>query len=368
MIAAVLLGACLWAAPASGQSWLESLLPDSTIAPRKEFKYRAAAPLLFYLPETKIGAGLVGFNYFKTSPTDTLSRISLVRLLLLYTQTRQITANLSTGLYLSRNRLWLNGGLAYFRLPFLFYGIGNSTTKAQEEEFTMQYPRVRLNSMWRVWPNVYTGLGFVYEQNRIVKYRDGGEIASGRLTGSRGGQLAGAGLLFTYDSRDHNLSPSRGGYADLNLFGFGKAIGSDFRYRQLELDLRRYIPFRRESVLAAQVVLTDIRGEAPFRRLAMLGGSSTMRGYYPGRYRDKTLVAAQLEYRFPVYRIIGAVAFAGAGDVGPSAHHLDLFEYKPTYGGGIRLNLDKKNKLTLRLDAAFGYQTHAYYFSIGEAF
>ena len=40
--------------------------------------------------------------------------------------------------------------------------------------------------------------------------------------------------------------------------------------------------------------------------LSLMGGESLMRGYYLGRYRDKNLVAGQVEYILPF-------AFSSAG-------------------------------------------------------
>jgi hypothetical protein len=56
--------------------------------------------------------------------------------------------------------------------------------------------------------------------------------------------------------------------------------------------------------------------------LALLGGPETMRGYYMGRYRDKQLLAAQVEWRFSIWwRFIG-VGFYGIGDVTNDFHDL----------------------------------------------
>jgi hypothetical protein len=71
----------------------------------------------------------------------------------------------------------------------------------------------------------------------------------------------------------------------------------------------------RKSVLALQAVATMTAGDVPFYMLAQLGGPNVMRGDYEGRYRDRELLAVQLEYRFPILWRFGGTAFAGIGMV-----------------------------------------------------
>ena len=47
------------------------------------------------------------------------------------------------------------------------------------------------------------------------------------------------------------------------------------------------------------------------------GGREHTRGYRQGRYRDRILLAAQVEYRVDVIGRFGLAAFAGLGDVAP---------------------------------------------------
>ncbi len=335
-----------------------------------ELKLRMILPVVFYTPETKIGGGVAAFSYFKLKKVrkDTLSRISELRFLALYTQTKQLSFNASSDVYLMRDRLRINSSIAFFRLPYEFYGIGNQTPEEQMEEFTVQYPRLRLTGMWLVRRALYAGVGYLFERDKLVLVKENGLLSQGTIPGSSGGTLSGPGLLLTYDSRDHNYVPRKGLYMELNLYTFGKAFSSDYVYHTLELEGRKYFDLGNEQVLAFQGMYRTISGDAPFRRLSLLGSSSIMRGYYSGRYRDNNLLAAQAEYRFPVWRFLGGAVFAGAGDVALATKQFDLFEFKPTYGGGLRITVDKRNRLMARIDAAFGQNSHGFYFSVGQAF
>ncbi len=76
----------------------------------------------------------------------------------------------------------------------------------------------------------------------------------------------------------------------------------------------------------------------------------------------------QLEYRFPIFRRFGGVAFASAGRVATSFVNLGILDYHHNVGAGLRFLLDKNNKLRLRLDVGFGSEKPAFYFTVGEAF
>ncbi len=135
------------------------------------------------------------------------------------------------------------------------------------------------------------------------------------------------------------------------------------------LDLRRFIPIYKGQVLALQMFGSFNAGEVPLRSLAYLGGSSTMRGYYAGRYRDKNAGVVQAEYRVPLFWRIGAVGFADMGNVGPELKDIDLQHYKYSYGGGLRVALNQKEKLNLRLDYGLAKGgSQGFYLQLGEAF
>jgi outer membrane translocation and assembly module TamA len=98
-----------------------------------------------------------------------------------------------------------------------------------------------------------------------------------------------------------------------------------------------------------------------------------MRGYYSGRYREENLLAAQAEFRYRLIPKLGFVAFAGAGSVYQS-ENLELRNFKPSYGGGMRYFFDVERGLSIRLDYGLGEKRaneerqKGFYVSLGEAF
>jgi hypothetical protein len=111
-------------------------------------------------------------------------------------------------------------------------------------------------------------------------------------------------------------------------------------------------------------------GSVPFNRLADIGGQEISRGYLRGIYRDKYTVQTQTEVRFPIYKIITGAGFVSTAKVATAPNTIDFTNLKWAYGGGIRLLFNEKNRLALRLDAAFTPTNPKpqIYLSINEAF
>lgn len=94
-----------------------------------------------------------------------------------------------------------------------------------------------------------------------------------------------------------------------------------------------------------------------------------MRGYYQGRYRDNNMAVIQAEYRIPLFWRFGAVAFGDIGNVAPAPGQLNFTDLKYSYGGGLRVAMNKAEKLNLRGDFGINAKgTGGFYLQLGEAF
>jgi hypothetical protein len=109
-------------------------------------------------------------------------------------------------------------------------------------------------------------------------------------------------------------------------------------------------------------------GDVPYYDLCAFGQKSNLRGYVAGQYRDRNMVSAQLEYRGQFYGRWGLVGFAGVGEVAPSVDELDGEDLLPSYGGGVRLMVSRKQRLNVGIDYAVGKDDYAFYLRYGEAF
>ncbi len=328
----------------------------------------AVLPVLFYTPETKLAFGAGGLYYFPLTMDKTVDRPSNIAFSGVYTQKKQTSVELNPDLYLGHG-YHIQAVLRYSDFPDQFYGIGNSTSADLEEPFTSRYWWLSAEALKRLHGPVNVGFRYFFDETKLTEVEAGGLLDSGDVPGSSGGTVSGLGPFLTYDSRDSIFFPTQGSYHQFSAMAFGRALGSDFQFNHLYLELRKYHGLSSARVLAFQARFLVQTGVPPFWRMGLLGGEESMRGYYLGRYRDRNLMVFQAEYRWvPVFWRIGLVAFAGLGDVADTLGHFNLGRFEYSYGLGLRLVIDPKQRLHIRLDFGFGRGTSGFYFTAGEAF
>ena len=186
--------------------------------------------------------------------------------------------------------------------------------------------------------------------------------------GSGGGTSSGLGAQWVWDRRDHEFFPEKGLYIQAEAVWNDGAFGSDFGYGRYKVDARHYFRLGAERVVAAQLLGDFSSGKAPFYDLPMVGGGSTLRGYYHGRWRDDVVVSAQGEIRWPLRGRFGAVGFAGVAEVAPRMSAVDLQDLKFAGGAGLRFRFNRAEKVNLRADVGFGSGSAGLYFGLEEAF
>lgn len=322
-------------------------------------------PVVFYQPETGWGFGGALLHTVRLARD---ARTSANFAALIYTLKRQYAASLQSELYTAGDRFVLLGEVVGSHFPDKFYGLGNATRPDSAQDYSLDQARVFLAPRARVAPHVYAGLSLLYQWTGIGDVEPGASLASDTIPGARGGTLTGAGLNLVADTRDHTLGPRRGVYLLAGARLHDGALGSDFDYARLELDARAYLSTYRQQVLAVQLVATGSTGTPPFFDLAKLGGPSLLRGSYEGRFRDRQRVAAQAEYRAPVWGVLGVAAFTGVGQVARSWRDVRLAEFHVTGGAGVRVRLSSADRVNLRVDYGFGPGESGVYFALGEAF
>ena len=334
-------------------------------------------PGAFYSPETKLGVAIFIAPVFRLG-ADSATRKSTARLLGYYTQQKQWSIQLDHSLFTPGERYALIGSWRFYDYPIFYYGTGDDTRKA--DEGLVQYKLLTLSEriLRRVGATAPALAGrrlFVGPQVLLTNMWaiDASQAPKLRERPVRELQptlIAGAGPVLLLDTRDRLTFPTGGTYAELSAVFTG--LGGDYSFGRYLADFRRYIALDGRAaphrhVLAVQLTGQFHAGQVPFRELAPLGGISLLRGYYEGRYRGRQLVAAQAEYRFPIWRRFGGVAFAGLGDVGYTAADFD--HPKAAGGAGLRFTFNRRERLNVRADYGIGQGgSSGFYFSIGEAF
>ncbi|MFB3908775.1 MAG: BamA/TamA family outer membrane protein [Candidatus Eisenbacteria bacterium] len=322
-------------------------------------------PFVFYQPETHWGGGVGLLHTYRMSPR---TRSSSDGLALVYTERKQFSVGLSAEMFLPGDRGRLGSDLTWSRFPDLFYGTGNRTLESDEEEYTLEHQKISVEARKAFRTSLYLGVAALYHKTRSVERESGGRLAAGGVRGSHGGRTVALGAIASFDDRDRVYHPFRGSYVTLTIRRAGRALGSDFHYTRGELDARRYVSLKPGHVLAGQLLLTAIRGGAPFYDLASLGGANVLRGVYEGRFREANRVVGQAEYRFPVWRRVGGATFAGVGEVSKSPSRLRLDGFHLEFGAGVRFLLSAQDGTRLRIDYGGGKDGTGVYFAFGEPF
>jgi outer membrane protein assembly factor BamA len=325
-------------------------------------------PDFYYRPETRLALGAGGFANYRFGKDKAHTRPSTLGLTFVYTMNNQMRLSLRPEVYLPGNAFILNAVLAYSIFPTRFYGIGNNIPESAAETYTPKTYAAQFSVKHKIFKDIFAGLQYQFKRTIIQKVEVGGQLATGTITGSRGGVVSGLGLILTWDNRDNIIFPRRGSFFQLTTDVCGRYLGGDFNYSAFRLDLRRYVPVLGRDVLAFQLLVRTVGGNAPFYDLSNLGGAWMMRGTFNGRYSDKSLLAFQTEYRLHVWKRISAVAFAGAGDVASRLTGFTFNPFKYSFGGGLRFRIDSREGTNVRIDYAWGRGSTGLYVTLLEAF
>lgn len=351
---------------------------DSISLPIEPLKNKVSAgrhilvlPIIARSIETDWSLGAAASFTFRLTPTDTGSRTSNAQLLALYSLRKQFITAVNGTTYFPGERYILNYQLSYSSFPDKFWGLGKYAPEENEESYSFRQAYVYLHLQRQLQNRIFAGLVYEYQRLLAVDYQAGGLFDQQNVLGRDRYHVSGAGLSLTFDSRNNAFAPDRGGFLQVSFNHFSPIFGSTFRYTNYIVDFRRFLTIYRKHVLAIQAYGFFNTGDVPLRSLASFGGSNSMRGFYDGRYRSKNQVVAQAEYRVPLFWRIGAVGFAGVGNVGSQLREVNFQALKYSLGGGVRVALNRTEKLNLRIDYGFGIgqrTSNGLYFQLGEAF
>ena len=342
-------------------------LPLPIKSPAK-IRHTLVLPIIARSIETGWSFGMASASTFHLNSNDTAIRTSNAQALALYTTRAQLVLAINGSIYFPGERFIINEQLSYSSFPDKFWGLGKLASDSNKESYKFKQYYVYLHPQRRVGANLF--LGVIYEFQRVfgVEYTRGELFDKQNILGRDGYHVSGLGFSFTYDTRNNAFSPDHGTMLQFYFDHFMPLLGSDYQYTNYVLDLRRFIRIYGQQVLALQAYGFFNAGEVPLRSLAYLGGANSMRGYYAGRFRDKNQAVIQAEYRVPLFWRLGAVGFGGIGNVGPELKDLDFHYCKYSYGGGLRVALNRAEKLNLRLDYGLGKESRGFYLQLEEAF
>jgi len=361
--------------PAAGHSqaldWTKrtfnNLFNDTSTSAEPKF---IAYPTLAYTPETRWEIG-VSALYVYYADRDTANRLSEINAFTFVTQERQYGLWLDHALYSDESKWFFLGRLRYQRFPLLYYGIGPDAPAKEQARVDANNIVLRERVLRNIGGSLYLGLEVDYQRLSQVNFKVLDDELLELPQGSEGSTNLGLGVGLVYDNRHNVLNVREGFFGETGFLRYDDAWGSEFSFTHYFLDARYFKTVAKDQVLATQIYGAYMDGGVPFNQLALMGGESLMRGYYLGRYRDNSLMATQVEYRFlpfPFSKRWGAAAFLAAGGVAPTLREINLGDWQVAGGAGIRFLIFPGKDIFTRFDVAFTRNGPGYYFFIGEAF
>jgi len=344
-----------------------TVLGASTLEAQAARRHVFPVPVLGYAPETSLlfGVALVGVAAADSSGPAT--RPSTALLTAIYTLKRQFQLELTLDRWTTGDAWHVTGDATVERFPSTFYGIGTLATDTSEI-YTPRHITLSAGAQRRVMRSVYVGADYWFRDTRMVETASGGRLAAATIPGSRGGTEAILTVNGVWDTRDVLYRTQRGGYLRLAYGLAGSAVGGTHAYRRYTADARGYWSVGADVVIAGQAILDATEGTVPFDLLPHLGGSGILRGFNVPRYSDAAMSAAQLEVRAPLKGFVSVVAFGGAGTTAPSVRTIPDARLRVAGGVGLRLLLDRRAGLQMRLDYAFAKEGGGFYVAAGDAF
>jgi hypothetical protein len=341
---------------------------DTTSAAEKSFR---VYPTLGYAPDTGVELGASSLWLFRAK-NDTLNRLSEVQAFSFFTFKAQYGLWIDNAIYGDKDKWFFLGRTRIQRFPLLYYGIGHHAPGENPAVVDANYILLRQRVLRKLRNNLFIGPEVDYQQLFSVQFNQPEEgEPHDPPAGSGGTTNLGLGAALVYDTRHNVLNVRKGQFGELAFLHYNPSWRSDFRFNSINVDLRSFHPVRKNNVIAWQLLGNFVTGDVPFNQLALMGGDMMMRGYYQGRYRDKNLLSAQVEYRmlpFSFSKRWGATVFAGTAAIAPELKAFQIDKTQFAGGAGLRYLLFPKKDIFLRLDVGMTREGPGFYFYTGEAF
>lgn len=336
-----------------------------------------------YTPEASFGVGGAVLASFRMNKQDTIFQRSFLPAGLNLSINGTIVVAGAGTFFFNENRFRIYMNYGYRNEPSHYYGKGfekaenlergDSTTRFHRSYFQL-YPRF----VWEVRPHFYLGGLFDLNYTKVSDVNPVMEEDPYFQQFKRKYFNVGIGGLIQYDTRDDVATPTRGMLLGANFKLFGKYWGGAYNYEIIELEYRQFKNvFRPRSTLAwiakSQIGLGDI----PFTELPTFGSPFDLRGYYMGKYRDKSMAYGIVEYRHMFgspakyksgnfWAKCGFVAWVGTGTIGETP--FDWNKWKLNFGAGLRFQMQPGKNFRLDVGKEPGQPGMQVYMNMTEAF
>ena len=318
----------------------------------------------YYSSDSKFGIGLVAAGLYNTFPEDTLTKPSNISLSFKATTAAHFELGVSGEHIFPHDRYRLTYEVSFSSIRTRYWGVGYDMCSNDNNESKYRYlaSSAEAHFAWRIGRNIYLGPMMTFN------YVNAGDLQKPELW--EGDPLRtfnyGIGASFRFDTRDNLTAPKHGVFVRFDQSFDFKWMGNKYPFKVNELTAAWYGPLWKGATLATQLHWRVTWGDTPWALMSSIGGSSSMRGYFEGRYRDKGEADICVELRQHVWRRNGVVAWVGAASLFPKLSEINFHEILPNFGFGYRWEF-KKN-VNVRVDVGFGKHQSGFFFNINEAF
>jgi outer membrane protein assembly factor BamA len=187
---------------------------------------------------------------------------------------------------------------------------------------------------------------------------------------------SGLALDMLYDTRKNSIDPEGGSFYGNVVFRQNlKVLGSDQNWNSVLVDVRKYFSVgHKDNVLAFwSYDWFTLTGQPPYLDLPSTAWDTydnTGRGYVQSRFRGKSLLDLEGEFRFGILNngLLGGVIFANCqsvSDVGTNRFEV----FWPGAGAGLRIKFNKFSKTNIAIDYGFGLNgSRGLFLNLGEVF
>jgi imidazolonepropionase-like amidohydrolase len=216
--------------------------------------------------------------------------------------------------------------LLFDNFPKRYFGMSNRSSLEEVSLYGCRNVQVSLNLSSALLKTLKLDTGYTVDYRWIED-----------SPGLEGGLTTLARLTVAHDTRDSAGEPWYGEREALSAALSHPYLGSARSFLLLGLDLRRYVSIFRHHVLAGRLLYRQSLGEAPFYFLPDFGGNMIGRGFQASRFIGRLGLYGQLEYRFPIWSILGGTLFMDVGQVADSFSELSLEGWHLSGGLGLRV-------------------------------
>ena len=355
-------------------------VPSSKTEKKKKEKRGKIVAAPIPISNAALGTGIIPVvSYiFALSKEDKISPPSVVGAAGLITDNGSRALALAGQLYVKHNTSIITAAFVRGHLNYDFYGTGSAAGDAGRKLALTQTGQLFFGEfLHRIGWKFFLGPRVWIASSSITPHPDSSTADQPVLSAlDLGTSPRALGLRLLRDTRPNRFYATAGTLFDFkaNFFQVDSASSGlpggnkTYSFQPYELTFNKYMSLSKSQVLAYNLTLCAVGGQAPFYGQCLFGTKNELRGYVPGRYIDTRMFATQLEYRLALPKRLGLVAFGGVGEVAPSLGKFNGDNLLPAIGAGLRFLLDRKYHVNFRIDFAQGKNEHTWSMGIAEAF